>query len=165
MGGALCLDLGADRLVDLGEAAARDPGQDPLEDQRGERITRGEVLVACKRDLGCSVGRAHPRPLDADPAATERHRSVLGAVAVGSAIGVVSALRSADLGDLGGHDLLHGGEAEADRDEALPGGAGELTQRGLDRSGQISPRRLVRRRDLGLGYLLHRDSSCPLGLG
>jgi len=124
------------------------------------------VLVASKRHLALSIGAANPRAIDPNSPATERHRALLVAVPAGGAVGVMLALRADHLVDLGGHQLVHDAEPDADREreQALPRCSGEIAERKLDGLGQIGAHRLIRRCDLRCGYLVHGGSSCPRGL-
>jgi hypothetical protein len=165
LGGRLLLffHLRADRLVGAPVAAAADSGQDPLEDEVGERVAVREVLVGGKRDLPLAARRAHARALDRHAAAAEGDRAPLGRPVGRGAVGVALALRPADFLHLGGHQLVHHAQADADRErqQALLGRPGEIAEGGLRGIGQLLLRRLLGRGDLRCGYFLHCGSSCP----
>jgi hypothetical protein len=101
---------------------------------RSERVAISEVLVGPQRHLPLTVLGSHPRPLDLDAAAAERHRPVIGPVPVGSAIRVVLALRPAHVLDLLSHQLLQHAEPDTDaqRKQSLLRCPQELTKRFLD---------------------------------
>src|SRR4051794_41845840 len=77
------------------------------------------------------IGRAHPRAADRYPPAAQRHRTVVVAVTLREPAGVVLALRTYDLGDLGFHQLVHDPETDSDaqRQQPLPRCTDELAQR------------------------------------
>ncbi len=78
-----------------------------------------------------AVGGAHPRALDADPAAPEGDLAALVPVAHGGPGGVVAALGADDLSDLFFHQLGQDAQADADRQgqKALLRDAHQLPQR------------------------------------
>ncbi len=97
----------------------------------------GVVLAYARRRASAALaeevvgGGAHPRALDADPAAPEGDLAGLVAVAHGSSLGVMAALGADDLCDLLFHQLGEDAQAEADRQgqKALLGDAHQLPER------------------------------------
>jgi hypothetical protein len=65
------------------------------------------VPVGLKRHLGPAIRGAHPRALDRDAAAAERHRAGLVTMTHGAALGIVLPLRAHDIADLLLHQLGH----------------------------------------------------------
>ena len=130
----LPLDLLADRLAHAGEPARRDARQHPVHHHDGQRVPVGEVLIGLDRQLALVIRRADPRAADLHPPAAQRHRPALMTVALGRPIRVVPALRADDLLDLGLHQLVHHAEPDADaqRQQPLPRGPDQLTQRLLN---------------------------------
>jgi hypothetical protein len=157
------VDLGAGGLAGPRVAARRDAGEHPLEDDLRERVAGGEVPVRLKRQLALVVGRAHPGAADRHAPAAERDLPVLVAVTHRGPVGVVLALRTDDLVDLGLHDLVQHPhpDADAQRQQPLLRRTGQLAQRLLHPRGQAAHRLLVGG-DLAGRYGPHRGgSSCP----
>ncbi len=95
--------------------------------------------VGGKRHLPGAIGTSHPGTLYFDPAPAEGHRAVLAAVTGRAALGIVLALGSYDIVDLGCHQLVDDAEADPDRkrQKALPGRPGEFAERCLNSIGQV----------------------------
>jgi hypothetical protein len=106
----------------------------PVHHRPRQRVAVGEVPVRLDRQLVLVVGRADPRPAHRHAPATQGHRAVLVAVALGRAVRAALALGARDLGDLELHQLVHHTEPDADAqgEQALPRGPHELTERLLD---------------------------------
>ncbi len=159
----LLVDLGPDRLAGLLIAARRDTGEHPLEHDLAERVTVGEVPVARKRQLVLVVCGPDAWTADRHAPATERHLTVVVAMADRPTLRIMLALRAHDLVDLGLHDLVQHAETNADaqRQQALLRGAGQLAERLLHALGQRA-RRLLLGGDLVTRYGPHRGGfSCP----
>jgi hypothetical protein len=133
------LDLGADRLLGAGEAPRGYDRQHALEHGGAQRIARGEVREGLERELALLVGASHPRAADRHAAGPEGDRGALVAVSLGAASGIVAALRSDHLLDLGLHQLVKDAEPDTDREghEALLRRSGELAKRLPDPFGQL----------------------------
>ncbi|MDQ4144169.1 MAG: hypothetical protein M3198_10590, partial [Actinomycetota bacterium] len=133
----------------------------------GLAVTRSRHDVhAGPRPLVKKQGRVrckYARAVDREPAGAEGDRRLLMAVALGPAIGVVPSLRTDDLIDLSGHQLVEHSESGGHRKshKALPGGAGELAKGLLDVVGQFGRTRLIGRGDLRQRYVAYGGSSCP----
>jgi hypothetical protein len=148
----------SDRLLRAPVAASRDAGEHPLQHRPRQRITVGEVLVGRQLHLRAAVGTPHPRPLDRDPAATERHLARLVAVTHRCPLRNVLALRAHNLDDLFLEQLGQHPEPNADAQGEQPL---------LRRPHQLAKRLLHPRRqrqllvsDLLQRYGLHGGSSC-----
>jgi hypothetical protein len=111
------------------------------------------VLIAREPQLTLAVGRAHPRALDRDAAAAERHLAGLATVTDRRAIRVVLAPRTDDLVDLLGHQLVQDAEPDADRqrEQTLLRGARQLTERLLHRRSAVRRRTTWPRSRVGSG--------------
>ena len=103
------------------------------------------MLVGRKRHLALPVGGAHPRPLDRDAPAAERHLARLVAVTHRDPIGVVLALRADDLDDLLLHQLGQHAEPDADaqREQPLLRRPTSSPSASCTRAGSTTPERLL----------------------
>jgi hypothetical protein len=89
-----------------------------------QQLAPGERRPGLKRDLTAAVGGTYPRLVDGDHAVAQGHLGGLAAMAHGSALGIVLALRAGDLADLGKQlaedvqtDIDDGGEQSVARCE------------------------------------------------
>src|SRR3954453_6396790 len=149
------VDVAADRLTGAGIAARGDAGQHPLEHHVGEPVARGEVRVRAQLDPPPPIDAARPRPAESDAPPAERDLTSVVAVPNRGTIRVMLALGADDLVDFRLHQLVQHAEpnADAERQQALLCGAGELAQRvqhrrrhaldalrvGRDRHGRYGP--------------------------
>ena len=78
------------------------------------------MLIGLKLHLGLAVRGPHPRPLDLDTTATERHLATFVAMPDRRPLGVVLALRADDIVDLLGHQLLEHAKPDADAQRQQP---------------------------------------------
>ena len=78
------------------------------------------MLIGLKLHLGLAVRGPHPRPLDLDTTATERHLAAFVAVPDRRPLGVVLALGADDVVDLLGHQLLEHAKPDADAQRQQP---------------------------------------------
>src|SRR3954451_11769059 len=157
------LDVLADRFPRARVAARRNAREHPLEHDVGERVALGEVTVRPKLDPPRAAAGAGPRPLDRHAPPTERHLAALMAVTHRPTARIVLALWAHDLIDLGLHELVQHPQADADaqRQQPLLRGAGQLAQRLLHPLRQPHARQLIAA-DLIARYGPHRGgSSCP----
>jgi hypothetical protein len=134
------VDACADRLAGAGVAARGDAGEHPLQHDRGQLVSRGEVAVGDQLDLVLAVGGAGARPAHRHAPAAEGHLAVLVAVTHRGALRDVRALRADDLADLGLQQLVQHPEsdAHAHRKQPVLRRADELAERVAHRRGQPS---------------------------
>ena len=127
-----------DRLEPRGVAARGQPGEHRPDHVLGQQVGIGEGAVGLQLDLA-ALDAAHPRPLDAHPPAAERDRACLGAVTVNSALGVVTALLTGELGDLGVHQLAHHLQTDrrGGRQQPLAHVLSEPLEVAIDSAGQL----------------------------
>jgi hypothetical protein len=153
----------ADRLGRAAVAATRDAGQHPLQDDSGQRIAVGEVLVGRKPHLARVVCRPDSRTLDLDPAPTKRHLARGVAVAYRLPVRVMTASRADHLVDFLFHQLAQNAKpnTHAQCEQSLPGSSNQLAERLLDALGQdgLGSDPGLRER---YGCLLHGGSSFDL---
>jgi hypothetical protein len=120
------------------------------------------MLIGRELDLGLAVSCPHPRPLDLDATAPERHLPIIVAVPNRGPVRVVLALRAHDLVDLLLQHLGENAEPDADRQrqQSLLRGPDQLAERLLH---------ALRQHGLIIGRLrdryglLHGGSSFGLG--
>ena len=119
------------------------------------------MRVGLKRQLRLAVGAPGPRPADRHSAPTERDRPVHVPVAARGPLGVMAALLAVYLVELLLHERVQHAQSDtnAQRQQPLLRGAGQLAQRLLHTGGQ----HLLGGRLLGDRYvLLHGGSSFDL---
>lgn len=113
-------------------------------------------MRGAQADLAATVGGPDPGPLHRHAPAAERHLALLDAVTHRGAVGIVASLRTDDLVDLLGHQLLQHPEADPDTqgEQALLRGADQLAQR------LLHPRRQRHLAEL-VGLVLYGPHSGP----
>ena len=137
---SVALDIGADRFLRATEAASRDAREHPLEHDRAQRIAVSEVPIGRQWHLGRPVDGARPRPVDRHSPPAECDLTGVVAMPHRDPIPIVTALQSHDLVELLLHQLLQHAEPDADRQrqQPLPRGADQLTERLLHSSRQAT---------------------------
>jgi hypothetical protein len=157
------VDVGPDRLAGARVPARRHAGEHPLEHDVRQPVARREVRVRVQLDLVLSASGAGTRPADRDAAAAERDLAAIAAVTHRGPLRIVLALRAHDLIELRLHQLMQHAQPDPDaqREQPLLRGAGELAERLLHRARQLLDA-LLAGHDRGSRYGPHGGwSSCP----